>query len=322
MKRTQRILTISLTTILIAAALLLGGAWYLISYALLPDPQRTDTRLAYERLYDHVPDMRQWVDSVKQCHALRDTTITIDGRRAHALYLHTPDAHGRTAIVVHGYRNTAQTFLYLGRMYADSLHFNILLPDLYAHGLSDGDNVQMGWRDRLDVMRWTEVAHSLFASKDDSVKMVVHGVSMGAATVMCLSGEEKLPPYVNCLIEDCGYTATAEELGVQLSEQFHLPQQPLIPLASALCQWRFGWSFADGSPLQQVRKCHRPMLFIHGSNDSFVPTRFVHELHQAKPQPKQLWIAPGSAHAHSYIDHPAAYTATVRQFLQQWMENK
>ena len=62
------------------------------------------------------------------------------------------------------------------------------------------------------------------------------------------------------------------------------------------------------------------MLFIHGDSDDFVPTAMVHELYQAKPEPKQLWLAPGSAHARAYSDHPAEYTRLVRDFVARWIE--
>lgn len=62
---------------------------------------------------------------------------------------------------------------------------------------------------------------------------------------------------------------------------------------SALCKLMYGWSFGEASALKQVAKCHKPMLFIHGSKDTFVPTDMVYPLYEAKPQPKQLWIARG-----------------------------
>ncbi|MBQ2342273.1 MAG: alpha/beta hydrolase, partial [Bacteroidaceae bacterium] len=71
----------------------------------------------------------------------------------------------------------------------------------------------------------------------------------------------------------------------------------------------------------QVRKCYRPMLFIHGEQDDYVPTEMVYRLYEAKPQPKALWIAPGSPHAWSYHDHPAEYTRQVRQFLSRYLDN-
>lgn len=46
----------------------------------------------------------------------------------------------------------------------------------------------------------------------------------------------------------------------------------------------------------------------------------VYPCHEAKPQPKALWIAPGSAHAVSYRDHKKEYTERVKAFVEKWTE--
>lgn len=309
-----------LAVVTLTVALTVGGSFYMLGYALSPDPNRHDVDSVHRDLAEFMPDAARWADSVRQAGLLRDTFITMaDGRRAHAIYLRCDTARGRTAIIVHGYRDAAPKFLFIGRMYHRDLGYNILLPDLHAHGLSDGDAIQMGWNDRLDVKRWTEVAHTLFATPTDSVRLVVHGLSMGAATTMSLSGET-LPDYVRCFVEDCGYTSAWDEFSYELDEQFSLPDFPLMYTTSALCRLRYGWSFGEASPLEQVRRCRRPMFFIHGTADTYVPTRMVRVLYAAKPQPKELWLAPGSKHIRSYADHPKEYTRRVRAFTRKWLE--
>ncbi|MDD6111374.1 MAG: alpha/beta hydrolase, partial [Prevotellaceae bacterium] len=142
----------------------------------------------------------------------------------------------------------------------------------------------------------------------------VHGVSMGAATTMCLSGEA-LPDYVRCFVEDCGYTSVWDEFSGQLSEQFGLPEFPLLYSTSVLCRLVYGWSFGEASPLRQVAKCNRPMLFIHGDADTFVPFSMMQRLYDAKRGEKKMWIAKGTHHAASYLDYPHEYTEKVRDFL-------
>lgn len=318
-RKGKRFAIYTTAVVAILIAIVIGGSLYMLSYSLTPERKPYDADTAYEQLYERFPDMRQWVDSLKATNQLRDTFLTFDGgRRAHALYLRCDSAHGRTAIMVHGYTDCAVKFLYIGRMYQRDLDCNILMPDLYAHGQSDGDAIQMGWKDRLDVIRWTAAAHDIFSNGEDSLRIVVHGVSMGAATTMCVSGET-LPDYIKCFVEDCGYTSVWNEFEGQLDEQFGLPAFPLLYTTSALCKLRYGWSFGEASPLNQVKKCTRPMLFIHGDDDSFVPSDMVYPLYEAKSEPKQLWIAKGSKHAMAYTDHPEEYTATVSAFLDKYL---
>lgn len=97
---------------------LAGGSFYMLGYSLDPDPNRADTDSAYAQLYSRMPDMRPWADSLRRCGLLRDTFVAMPGgERHHALWLRADSACGRTAVIVHGYKDCAVKFLYLGRMY-------------------------------------------------------------------------------------------------------------------------------------------------------------------------------------------------------------
>lgn len=294
------------------AAGMLGGAFYLLDYSLKPATDNRDTAAVWTKRNRAFPGLIAWRDGLKAQGRWHDTTIiATDGARLHAYYMTAARPTRHTAIVVHGYGDCAVEMMHLARMYDRALHANVLVPDLRNAGGSDGDHMQMGWPDRLDVKQWTRVAPQLFG---DSVSVIVHGHSMGAATTMMLSGEADVPGYVKGYVEDCGYTSVDDEFSKEITERFGLPRWPLVPLASALCKWRYGWSFAEASALEQVRKCTRPMLFIHGTADDFVPTRMIHPLYAAHRGTKQGWLAPGAVHAGSYAKYPREYTRRVKAF--------
>lgn len=152
----------------LAALLLLtfGAAWYMLDYALTPAADARDMAKRYSLMYAEYPYMRHWVDSMKSVKTLRDTFIIMpDGERHHAVYARADSAAGRTAVLVHGYKDSHAGMLPIAKVYAD-MGYNILLPDLHAHGLSEGSDIQMGWKDREDVMRWIDLADSLFAANE------------------------------------------------------------------------------------------------------------------------------------------------------------
>ena len=160
----KKILLSAATAVAIIVITITGGSFYMLDYSLAADPNRHDVDSAYKVLYHKMPDMKPWVDSLRSRNLLRDTFVTMpSGERHHALYLRNDSAYGRTAVIVHGYKDCSIKFLYLGRMYHRDLGFNILLPDLHGHGLSEGTDIQMGWKDRLDIKRWTEIASETFA---------------------------------------------------------------------------------------------------------------------------------------------------------------
>ena len=315
----KKFVTYTFITLLVIVAVLVGAGGYMLNYALKPAALETRSRDipgSYTNLYENYPELHPWVDSLRTAHALRDTLIRSErGERLHALYVRAAQPTARTAVIVHGYTDNAVRMLPIGYLYNRHLSYNILLPDLHAHGESEGEAVQMGWLDRLDVLQWMDTAHHLFG---DSTRMVVHGISMGAATTMMVSGE-RLPAYVKCFVEDCGYTSVWDEFSGELKNQFGLPTFPLLDVTSWLCGLKYGWTFREASALEQVRKCTLPMLFIHGDKDDFVPTWMVHPLYEAKPAPKELWLVPGAAHAVSYKGNKVEYTRRVRDFTDKYI---
>ena len=302
---------------LVLAGILFAGSWFLLDYSLMPSMQRSrqlDSKLRQmQRAY---PQIRAWSDSLKESGLLRDTFILMPtGERHHAVYIRAPRPSNKVAVLIHGYKDNCMGMMHIGYVYGQ-LGFNLLLPDLHAHGKSEGEGIQMGWKDREDVMRWMAIADSLFRGSSSASQMMVHGISMGAATAMCMAGLAQ-PSYVKGFVEDCGYTSVWEEFKGEMRSRFHLPAFPLLHTASLLCKLRFGWDFQEASPLEQVGRCHLPMLFIHGDADTYVPFSMLKPLYDAKPGVKELYVAPGSIHAYSYHDHPQAYARRLAAFVRK-----
>ena len=315
----KRIVRSVLVLLLLLAAVIAGGSLYMLSYSLTPDATMAAKNAAsYKYMYAEYPFLKPWVDSLERTGALRDTVILgSEGERLHAVYAAAPEPTDRTAVIVHGYTDNAVRMLMIGYLYNHDLGYNILLPDLYYHGRSEGRAIRMGWKDRLDVLRWMDVANDIFGG---DTRMVVHGISMGAATTMMVSGEEQRP-YVKCFVEDCGYTSVRDQFAKELKEQFGLPAFPLLDVASWLCGLKYGWTFGEASSLEQVKKSRLPMLFIHGDADDYVPTRMVYPLYEAKPGDKELWVVPGASHANSYRDNREEYTRRVGEFVGRYVGN-
>ena len=135
---------------------------------------------------------------------------------------------------------------------------------------------------------------------------------------MMVSGEPQ-QPFVKCFVEDCGYTSVWDEFSHELKASFHLPPFPLMYTTSWLCEKKYGWNFKEASSLKQVAKSQLPMLFIHGDKDTYVPTWMAYSLYEAKPEPKELWIVPGAAHAVSYKENKQEYTDRVRAFVGRYI---
>lgn len=312
-ERGRRILLIIMAIFFIILA---AGSSYMLKVSLRPKLKENSEAESYQAIFKDYPYLKPWVDSLNQKAAIKDTFIVNDKNiKLHAYYIAASSPTAKTAVIVHGYTDNAIRMFMIGHLYNHEMGYNVLLPDLQMQGKSEGKAIQMGWKDRLDVIRWIDVTRAIYG---DSIRMVVHGISMGAATTMMVSGE-KLPNNVKCFVEDCGYTSVWDEFSKELKEDYHLSSFPLMDATSLLCKIKYGWSFKEASALNQVKKCKLPMFFIHGDADTYVPTWMVHPLYEAKPQPKELWIVPGAIHAKSYKQNPQLYLKKVKTFVDKYI---
>ncbi|MGX7059540.1 alpha/beta hydrolase [Vagococcus humatus] len=221
----------------------------------------------------------------------------------------------RVMIVAHGYAGKSSDMKKYAQMF-NQAGYDVLIPEARGHGLSEGDYRGLGWHERLDYVDWIDY---LITQYDSPVEIGLFGLSMGAATVMMTSGEE-LPKEVKLIIEDCGYTSTDAELAYQLKAMYRLPKFPLIPLTSLYTQVKKGYNFYESSAVKQLQKNKRPIFFIHGEKDSFVPTEMAYDLYEETKGPKELWIVKGAEHATSFQTQPKVYKQKILDFIETYWQ--
>ena len=148
----------------VAVVALTGGSFYMLGYSLTPkDNKGKDIPGSYEYMHSKYPFITPWLDSLQTTGALRDTfIINREGRQLHAMFASAAKPTDKTAVIVHGYTDNAIRMLMIGYLYNNDLNYNILLPDLQNNGLSEGPAIQMGWKDRLDVLNWMNIANDIF----------------------------------------------------------------------------------------------------------------------------------------------------------------
>lgn len=303
------------TSLLLVVAVVIAASFYLFNFALKTKVAPTDEEDSYA-YFEKYPYLTHWIDSLKAASAICDTTITAqDGAQLRALYVRAAQPTKKTALIIHGYTDNAIRMLMIGHLYNKKLDYNILLPDLRAHGKSDGEYIQMGWKDRLDMQEWIEVSKVIYG---DSTQIALHGISMGAATALMMTGEE-LSENVKCAVADCGYDSVWGQYEYILKRDFGLPTFPILNMASMICEASEGWSFKEASALKQVEKAKIPIFYIHGDADTYVPTEMVYPLFEAAKSEKELWVIPHVEHARAYWDHTEEYVERTRNFVNKYL---
>ncbi len=193
--------------------------------------------------------------------------------------------------------------------------YHVLAPDMRGHGMSEGHYIGMGWDERFDVLAWVD----WITKQDPQAQVLVSGVSMGGATVLCAAGEA-LPAAVKCLIADCGYTSVRDILSYQLHALFHLPDFPFLYAARTVIRYRAGYDIFRASALEQLRKATKPILMIHGEADTFVPFSMLREVYDAAAsKEKEMLVIPGAGHGTACCAEPDLYWERYLAFADRYI---
>ncbi len=235
-----------------------------------------------------------------------------DGRHINALLYKNETESSKYAIIVHGYRSSVKAVSYLSRRYYEA-GYNVLVPYMRAHKGSDYDFCTMGWHERFDIIDWI----NYIDRTANDAHIVLHGVSMGAATVMMVTGEI-LPPCVKCVIEDCGYTSVYDAYSYKIPKMMHLPAFPSIDIFRIAIKKKVGFDIKEASALEQVKKSHTPTLFLHGSDDTVVPVKMAKELYKNASCDKDIYIFKRADHAMSPLLYPEKYWEMVFEFIDKY----
>ncbi|MDA3730157.1 alpha/beta hydrolase [Niameybacter massiliensis] len=236
-----------------------------------------------------------------------------DGLKLHNYVLTQPNSN-KWMITVHGYTSEGVLMAPYARKFYD-MGYNVIIPDLRSHGQSEGDYIGMGWDERFDIIDLV----SYIVENNHDAQITLFGVSMGAATVMNVSGEE-LPSNVKAVIEDCGYTSVWDQFAYQLDDLFGLPAFPMMHTASLVGKLRAGYWIGEASSIEQVKKSITPTLFIHGNADDFVPYFMLDELYAASNAEKEKLVIEGAGHAKSKDVNPELYWSTITNFLDKYVD--
>ncbi len=237
------------------------------------------------------------------------TLESFDGLKLHAKKFSPAENTNRWAILIHGYGRDG-TFAY---DYAEEYlkrGWNVLVPDLRAAGQSEGKFITMGALESRDVFDWAKK----ISDANPDAKIILHGVSMGAATALMTGALE--PKNLVAVVEDCGYTSAYEMFAAQLKKIFSLPEYPVMPCANLVCKFKTGVKISDAAPIDVVDKIKVPVLFIHGDEDGLVPFDMMEKLFNACTSTKDKFVVSGAGHADCKRTNPAAYFDKVFKFLE------
>lgn len=234
------------------------------------------------------------------------TVESYDGYILHAELLKCPEESTKYIIISHGYTDNRIGSLKYAKMYL-KLGFNCVIYDLRGHGENERTFTTYGIREGQDLSVMVKDTRSRY--KDISV-LGLHGESLGAASTMA---SMKYKPEVDFAVSDCGFSNI---LGVlkPAAKIFHAPAF-LINFAEPGVRLRYHYSLNDMRPIDSLDDNTVPILFIHGSADTFILPRHSQDMFDRTKGIKEIHFIPGAEHAESMLREPVEYQRIVEGFL-------
>ena len=295
----------------IGAVAELGIATYFYRRTMIRGNARTDRtmKMAGTDWNQHMAFIKERKEAMLSQEHSDQWIMSEDGLRLHATWFPKDDCK-KVVICLHGYTSQGMSdYIGLSGYYLNK-GYSMLLPDLRAHGESEGTYIGFGCLDRKDTLKWIQW---VIRKCGEDVKILLHGTSMGGATVLMTSSMD-LPTQVKGIVSDCAFTSPKEVFTHVLHSMYHLPAFPLMQIADLMNQKLSGYGLDECNAAREVQHAKVPILFIHGSGDTFVPCKMCDKIYENCTSKKKKLIIEGAAHAESYYKDPASYENALNEF--------
>lgn len=238
-----------------------------------------------------------------------------DGKRLTG-HFHRAKNAKRTLIAMHGWRTTwARDFGAVSDFWHQN-DCNVLYAEQRGHAKKDGEYMSFGINERYDCLEWIKWINSHDNLK--ALPIYLCGVSMGAATVLMTTGFA-LPDNVCGVIADCGFTSPHNVFKHVINKNLHCPYSDITAHhTDRICKKRKMVSPRSYSTLDAMKVCKVPVLFVHGTEDRFVPISMTYDNYKACSAPKRMFIVPGAEHGMCYFSDKAGYEREMLSFFSQY----
>lgn len=220
----------------------------------------------------------------------------------------------RIIIAMHGWRSSwSQDFGLIADFWHNS-GCSVLFAEQRGQGESGGDYMGFGLLERHDCLEWVKWANENTA---ESLPIYLCGLSMGAATVLMTAGFD-LPERVHGIMADCAFTSPHSVWKHVVQDNLHIPYGLYSAVAKDMCKKKIQMKSDEYSTIDAMKECKVPVLFIHGTDDRFVPVTMTYDNYKACASEKHLLIVPGADHGLSYLVDKENYEKGALDFWEKY----
>lgn len=265
-----------------------------------------------DRVGRYIKEQLEWINSQES----EKLFITSDRGERLAGWLTRPQQPSRVFVLgIHGHNtdHNGDPAKFL-RYYVEGRGYNFLAMDHIACGESEGKFCGFGYYESQDCLKWIDYLIKRFGG---NIKIIIHGVSMGASTVCQMVS--RVPPQVRLAVADCPFYGAIDEFAdAAKGTGVRLPQF-VISAFNGINRALAGFDLRQTDVRSSVAKSRVPILFIHGKDDTLIPISACTQLYEICTAPKDMLVVDGANHAESVVVDRQAYYSRLDDFIDKYL---
>lgn len=223
-------------------------------------------------------------------------------------YYYPCGAGGRKIVfLIHGYRSEHLETGGLFYDYYKSRDIDFFCCDHTASGQSEGHFIGFDVLETQDCLLWIEFLREKFGN---DVQIILHGFSMGGATVLQMSSH--CPSNVRFIIADSAYQSARTSMVRKVG--------PLYQPLRLINRMAAGYDWNDSDVTASLRSAHVPILFVQGQDDKLVPFTNGPTLYELYQGEKDCFFPLKTRHIESIYTHPEGYAEKEDSFIAKYLD--
>ena len=295
---------------LVFLTLLTSFICFLITFYAAPEKPKEEFEIPPGAIYEPYRDiMVNWMKEARTLNPKEVSIKSFDGLTLYGKYYkYSEDAP--IELMFHGYRGNAERDLCGGVQRCFALGRSCLIVDQRTAGKSGGRVITFGIKESRDCLSWVDY---IIEKINPNAKIIITRISRGAATVTIAAGES-LPKNVIAALADCGYTSP-KAIIKKVIKDLKMPPDLMYPFIKLGARLFGGFDLEKYSPIEAMKKCTIPIIFIHGTTDDFVPYEMsVENFNACTHKCKKMVTVEGAGHGLAYLKDTDGYFKGIREF--------